>query len=814
MKTLILDTALPLSNGSARQRVAEHLRRAIETQGDVAHVTIDIWRTEWSSRMQMSRRDRFVGLPRSECGRQGFLAQPGAGSSPAVTPSDDPVIDPDAASLLTVRRRAVGELRHIAPDRILIADPLLAPLVSWFEPIVPEIDIGCDGAGDWHLRVSEQISDAGFSAWHKALGERILELGRGVDQTRLPLAPMRFKFDDLYLAKAANIFVPATGFAWLDHQIISHLVSVRCWFEGRGVEPPEISLMGFPPELAARIPGALYYRDWQHLVGLVGAARAMIAPWLPPAMTVLADAALALGTPVVTNAMDAALSGLAGREGVVAVEHGKLAQAIMLVMDPELVDAHVHARISDRARTGVPEPEPSQDRRPRRVGALAAPPEVLFNALSDLLLVRLKLRTASQVEEVRIIASDGRELNRLMPTEAQKKGAIVALEGGAVIGEDELGAGVSLELHDLEGRIEEAFVSAEDFVRLEAELAYLERDDKFLNGAFWTVRGAGTSAWEVGSSAYPSHVRAREPIEMPEVDGVAMRFRVPLELGHRQDITLFRRDGGPNAVFEEVIQRTYHAGRVDSNPLQGEVRDVLALRDRHLGGRAWIVGNGPSVRHEDLAAISEGDIVFCFNRFYLSYPDHPLREDYVVSADTLMVEDFGQEMIDISTGLPLFCIHPSVTKDLRGKFVRMTPSDNHLPVFSGNAARSVAVGGSSVFVALQMAHYMGIRDVALYGIDYSFNMHLVRDPRFPFPVSFQDGNHFIKSYRGTRPWCPPTWRDISAGFLNARVAFEITGGRIVNATRGGRLETFPRVDFDDFVRGGFQSESPDKTTSA
>jgi hypothetical protein len=68
-------------------------------------------------------------------------------------------------------------------------------------------------------------------------------------------------------------------------------------------------------------------------------------------------------------------------------------------------------------------------------------------------------------------------------------------------------------------------------------------------------------------------------------------------------------------------------------------------------------------------------------------------------------------------------------------------------------------------------------------------------------VSFEEGNHFIPSYRSAKPWCPPTWRDISAGFLNARVAFEVSGGRVTNATRGGRLETFVRADFDTLVGG-------------
>lgn len=223
------------------------------------------------------------------------------------------------------------------------------------------------------------------------------------------------------------------------------------------------------------------------------------------------------------------------------------------------------------------------------------------------------------------------------------------------------------------------------------------------------------------------------------------------------------------------------------------------MKDCHVGKRAWIIGNGPSVRYDDLAAIPKGDVVFAFNRFYLSYDDHPLREDYVVSADTLMIQDFGQEMIDIAAGTPIFCTAPGQMDILRGDHVVLRPGRSYLPLFSLDPAQFVGVGGSSVFVALQMAWHMGIRDVALYGIDYSFSLTLTRDPRYPFPVAFDDNNHFIKAYRSAKPWCPPTWRDISAGFLNARVAFEMTGGRIVNATRGGKLETFERVDFDAHV---------------
>jgi hypothetical protein len=112
-----------------------------------------------------------------------------------------------------------------------------------------------------------------------------------------------------------------------------------------------------------------------------------------------------------------------------------------------------------------------------------------------------------------------------------------------------------------------------------------------------------------------------------------------------------------------------------------------------------------------------------------------------------------------------------------------------------------------------MAWHMGIRDLLLYGIDYSFTSKPRRDPRFPFPVSTDDSNHFIKGYRSSKPWCPPTWRDISDAFLNARIAVEIHGGRIRNATRGGKLETFVRVETDE-VLASHPERTPDRVLEA
>ena len=105
-------------------------------------------------------------------------------------------------------------------------------------------------------------------------------------------------------------------------------------------------------------------------------------------------------------------------------------------------------------------------------------------------------------------------------------------------------------------------------------------------------------------------------------------------------------------------------------------------------------------------------------------------------------------------------------------------------------------GGSSVYVALQIGYYLGIRKWYMYGADFSFSFSPPRHGSSAFRSATGDGNHFISNYRSGRAWCPPSIENILPSFYNARLAMEMDGGFIRNATRGGNLHVFDRVDFE------------------
>ena len=228
-------------------------------------------------------------------------------------------------------------------------------------------------------------------------------------------------------------------------------------------------------------------------------------------------------------------------------------------------------------------------------------------------------------------------------------------------------------------------------------------------------------------------------------------------------------------------------------------RRLSEWKDKHVGEVAWIIGNGPSVATADLDRLA-GRLVLCFNRFHLAHEATKLRATYTFSGDAQMIEDFGQRIVDESGGV-VFLAHPSAP-DLVGDYVWLRQAQVFPPLFSKRPDRVVSPGGSTPYVAMQVAYYMGVRKFYFYGADFTFRFTGAKPGGDSFRRATGEGNHFIANYRSGRPWCPPSLLDIGASFLTARLVMEAEGGFIRNVTRGGALEIFPREDFESVLAAG------------
>lgn len=821
MKILFLSSAMPVRFGSVRQRIAYAQRKALLDFAQVTTLVLDVWGTEWPARRHLREGDRFYGHARK--GQVARLLEGAGNPVPSAVHAPDQLMQGWMSPARMAR--IAGWIEAASPDLVVSADPVISGVATAFLPPDTAVARLDDGSAHWARHMAASVRDPAEQSWFAQLAIAAEATGTSVRHGAAPRVVIEQEESDLFFEKSSTVLVPATGIPWLDRRILS-VVADACTAiaNARDESAVRVVLLGFDRQSARSLcPQAELQSDWTRLHTTLGIARALVLPYLTPALRPLVGAALSVGTPVLLRLSDKQHFGLASQEGLFAVLEEHVAAAFCELARAPLATPDYCRAISTRAHrlapssaqrqvdwaawlsavsgrglapSATPTPLP-----PARNVPLGAKPSVSYNPVTRMLMVQVEVQGWAKLEEVRLIDAHGREVTRLAPNAHQQAQTRYVIEGGVVTDLAPLGGALRIEGYCDVEPLFTCRIEVEEFKRVEAGVAVFSHDNGTLRATFWTTRESGDAPWEaqIGANRAVATPRPDCAIDDLGLDVWQVRMPVPAERTPLLAMSLIRDAGQagtaeghlpPQKIFEVPTGRTVAPA---SN------LGLDRLKDIHKGRRAWIVGNGPSVRLDDLARIPKDDIVFCFNRFYLSYNDNPLRETYVVSADTLMIQDFGQEMIERSAGLPLFCIGPEQVAGLQGDFVRLPPGAASVPDFSFDPAHHVSVGGSSVFVALQMAWYMGLRDVALYGMDYSFSATLVRDPRYPFPVSFDEGNHFIKAYRSAKPWCPPTWRDISAGFLNARIAFETTGGTVVNATRGGLLETFRRADFETLV---------------
>ena len=93
---------------------------------------------------------------------------------------------------------------------------------------------------------------------------------------------------------------------------------------------------------------------------------------------------------------------------------------------------------------------------------------------------------------------------------------------------------------------------------------------------------------------------------------------------------------------------------------------------------------------------------------------------------------------------------------------------------------------------------MGFSDVILLGVDHHYQAS--GTPHSTVVGRGGEEDHFVPDYfpKGFR-WQLPDLRTSEIAYRMARSAFEADGRRVVDATLGGALEVFPKVDFDEVV---------------
>lgn len=228
--------------------------------------------------------------------------------------------------------------------------------------------------------------------------------------------------------------------------------------------------------------------------------------------------------------------------------------------------------------------------------------------------------------------------------------------------------------------------------------------------------------------------------------------------------------------------------------------ELKKYKDIHKGKRAFIIGNGPSLRVEDLETLhAHHEICFAANRVYKVYGQTRWRADYLLFSDERIIKKSEEDIRQLTgriimadafhgSDIPIF----DNVAYIHQIYEEYYPS---CPGFSEDITEGLYCGYSVIYdMALQLMAYMGVSEIYLLGLDHSWTKDVT-----------EECNHFTKDYynetlvEAFKDFVPEI-KKMNKAYERARLYSEQNGFKIFNATRGGKLEVFERVDFDSLWR--------------
>jgi len=251
----------------------------------------------------------------------------------------------------------------------------------------------------------------------------------------------------------------------------------------------------------------------------------------------------------------------------------------------------------------------------------------------------------------------------------------------------------------------------------------------------------------------------------------------------------------------------------------GEAARLAKLKDIHLGKRAFFIGNGPSIKGQDLTKLA-GELTFVTNWFGNHEDYERIRPTYYCISSHEVFGGWNAETPTLNTDLrkvlvgrewasqfvfPLWA-RPTLLADpdFGGKppyymvFERPKAEISKRGTLNWDVFGNLDDGYTGIVTfCLPLAYHMGIREVYLLGCDCDYQIKTEQDPKAYFYDFSKHSTSTSKFQTLDRIWGPGG--EIFRVYEIVRREAESRGMIIKNATAGGLLEVFERVPYERLV---------------
>lgn len=238
---------------------------------------------------------------------------------------------------------------------------------------------------------------------------------------------------------------------------------------------------------------------------------------------------------------------------------------------------------------------------------------------------------------------------------------------------------------------------------------------------------------------------------------------------------------------------------------------LLALQNTHVGETCFVIGNGPSLQAADLDMLKRNHI-FCLasKGIYTIFDQTDWRPDVwgVSDLDYLRVK---QDDINRLYGFPkLVCAQAYIKNGILIRDAIYYPfiqAERTPAFFNQDIQKGVHFYGTITGKLINIAVYMGFKEIYLLGCDHTCpirtdeNGRKVLDTSKPLHFSndyYENEEQQQKVYQNITD-LESSMKYVTDSFRGIKYACDLLGVKIFNATRGGELEVFPRVDMDAYL---------------
>jgi len=218
------------------------------------------------------------------------------------------------------------------------------------------------------------------------------------------------------------------------------------------------------------------------------------------------------------------------------------------------------------------------------------------------------------------------------------------------------------------------------------------------------------------------------------------------------------------------------------------------LKDSKKGKRCFLIGNGPSLKVEDLERLV-GEDCFGANEIHRIFPKTTWRPLYYVIADRYS-KSTPEEIRDIDCknvflGDYYWRYNTVLRKDAICFHEHMGYSTDNF-AFSNDVSKKVVVAPTVSYFSMQICAYLGYSEVYLLGFDHSYSFEF--DKKGKVINTGKESTHFYQDEKA-KDIIGNVW-GMSKAYESFKNYADEHGIIVKNATRGGKLEIFERVDFD------------------